>query len=254
MGRNSLDTFQRGRFLSRSLLFLACLNPFFLFAQESAQVVDRVAAVVNNDPIMLSDLRWLILYRGLREPEGEQERAEFYASILDQLIDQKLIAAEALQTPGIEVGPGAVAEQVAVYRKRFKTDQEFQLQLRRMKMSEDDLNELIHRQLAVLRFVKIRFEPFIIVLPDQIEVYYKEELLTQLAEGAAVPSLELVQEQIRQILTLTRVNQEIDNWVQGARSKARVEVLLSREPRLSPNLPPGLDTELEMRPVKPPGG
>ena len=108
-----------------------------------------------------------------------------------------------------------------------------------MEMTESTLRDLIRRELTVWRFVQTRFEPFIIVMPAQIQKYYDEILVPELAQtGAPLPALELVREQIREILILEKTNQEMDRWVKNMRGKAQVSVLLFRAtPSLSQSPP-----------------
>jgi hypothetical protein len=187
----------------------------------------------------------------LKVPEDAAGRDQLYRETLEQLIDQKLIASEALRTPGIKVTRAAVELQVSAYRKQFSSEEEFLQRLDEMEMARRDLEELIQRQLAVLSFVKVRFEPFIIVVPEQIQAYYEEELVREL-EGteSTPPPLELVEEQIRQILTIEGTNREMDNWVQSARRKARIELLLFREPSQSPNVPKESLGDMQLQPVE----
>ena len=115
---------------------------------------------------------------------------------------------------------------------------------------------MFDRRGVVVAIVKVRFEPLIIVVPEQITDYYESELVAKLeADGNPVPPLELVEEQIRQILTIEGTNSEMDNWVQNERRKARVEVLLFRTPPLSPNVPQDATRRIELHPIeeKPPG-
>ena len=119
-----------------------------------------------------------------------------------------------------------------------------------MEMTESALRDLIRRELTVWRFVQTRFEPFIIVMPPQIQEYYDQILVPELAQtGAPRPTLELVREQIREILILEKTNQEMDRWVKNMRGKAQVSVLLFRATPSSPNLPQELLTEWELQPV-----
>lgn len=216
----------------------------------TSKVVDRVAAVVNGEVITLSDLRWLMYYRGLAEPEDSGQRRSFLEGLLQQLIEQKLIAAEALQTPGIQISDEQVSERMQAYRGRFQSEDEFQKYLHETDMAVSDLQELIRRQLAVVTFVKVRFEPFIIILPDQIRDYYNNVLLPELEEtGQQVPPLSLVEEQIRDILTIARVNQEMDSWVRNTLRKASVDVLLFDEGPVSTNLPESQRLDTTMEPV-----
>ncbi len=236
----------------RSLVRLGLVLLLFgkLNAAPAQALVDRVAAVVNNEIVTLSDLRWLISYKGFPEPEDGEKRRALYESVLGQLIDQKLIAAEALQTPGIQISDEQVRERLDEYKARFEAEAEFQAHLQKIQMTEEELSELVYRQLAVLMFVKVRFEPFVIILPDQIERYYRQTLVPELQQsGQEAPPVSLFDEQIRQILTVTRVNQEVDIWVESARRKAEVIILLFDKEAVSSNLPGELRKELKLEPV-----
>ena len=124
------------------------------------------------------------------------------SKVLTQLIDQKLVAQEVKQTLIIRASDREVQAQLQAYRNRFSSDREFQERLEQMEMGLDELTDLVRRQLAVPKFVKLRFEPFVVVLPDQIGRYYEEEFVPRLKQqGLPLPSLPLVEEQIREILT-----------------------------------------------------
>lgn len=119
-----------------------------------------------------------------------------------------------------------------------------------MEMTESTLRDLIRRELTVWKFVQTRFEPFIIVMPAQIQKYYDEILVPELAQtGSPLPALELVREQIREILILEKTNQEMDRWVSNMRGKAQVSILLFRATPSSPNLPQELLTDWELQPI-----
>ncbi len=216
-----------------------------------ADVVDQIAAVVDEEVITFSDLQWLIDFRGFDVPDDPQQRRDFYLSILDQVIDQKLIAMEAEQTPIITITDQDVEAQIAAYKKRFASEEEFRKKLAEMQMSLYEFHQLIRRQLAVNEFIEKRFKPFIIVLPNDIEQYYREQFLPKLKElNQPIPALEVVEESIRQILTEQRTNEELERWLRTARRRARVTNLLFQENKFAPNLPPGLakDTKLQKVP------
>ena len=223
---------------------------FFSTLAIRGEVVDQVAALVEGEVISLSEVRKLVQYKGWEVPEEPQKRRDLYLTVLDQIINQKLISRQAQQTPGIGISQEEVDIQLQAYQRRFSSQVQFQENLKSMEMTESDLREVIQRELAVWKFVQNRFEPFIILLPQQIQKYYDETLVPQLREtGAPLPALELVQEQIREILILERTNQEMDRWVRNTRRKAQVKVLLFREPPYSPNLPQELLKEWELQPV-----
>lgn len=190
-------------------------------------MVDRVAAVVNDDVITLSDLRWTIGYKRIPLPDAPEPRRELLQDTLDQLIEQRLIAEDAAATPGLSVSQQEIQERLEAYRKQFADDAAFEAHLEELGMSHTDLRDLIGRQLTVLKFVKLRFEPFVVVLPDQIQTFYEEEFLPKLGvPPEQAPPLELVQEQIRQILQVEMTTEDLDDWMTNARRRASIRVLL----------------------------
>ncbi len=224
----------------------------FLFFPVSVwgEVVDQVAALVEGEVITLSEVQQLVQYKGWQISEKPDERRNLYLTVLDQIIDQKLISREAQQTPGIQISQDDVDQQLQAYRRRFSSQDEFQDKLESMEMTESTLRDLIRRELTVWRFVQTRFEPFTIVMPPQIQEYYDEILVPELAQTSApLPALALVREQIREILILEKTNQEMDRWVKNMRDKAQVSILLFRATPSSPNLPQELLTEWELQPV-----
>ena len=212
---------------------IAGLNP------AHAEITDRVAALVGGEVITLSDVRWLVQFRGQTLPPDPARRKPAYSAALNQLIEETLIAREAQNTPGAEILHGEIETRVEVYRQRFRSEELFQEKLRSMGMSPASLRAMIRRQLAVQKFVRVRIQPFAIVLPQDIETYYRERFLPTVRGGPA-PPLELLQNQIQEIVELRKTNQELERWVTRARQRTAVEVLLFREPPQSSNLPKSL--------------
>ena len=214
------------------------------------EVVDQVAALVEGEVVTFSEIQQLVQYKGWQMSEEPDERRDLYLTVLDQIINQKLISREALHTPGIQISQEDVDRQLQAYQRRFSSRDQFKGKLESMEMTESSLRNLIRRELTVWRFVQTRFEPFIIVMPPQIQEYYDQILVPELAQtGAPLPTLELVREQIREILILEKTNQEMDRWVKNMRGKAQVSVLFFRATPSSPNLPQELLTEWELQPV-----
>ncbi len=80
------------RLMNTTVLFFAgasCLQ-----ASAIAEVADRIVAVVGNEPIFKSDIDNRVLMARIQYPELAQDKG-VYRSILDGLIDQKIILAKA---------------------------------------------------------------------------------------------------------------------------------------------------------------
>ena len=225
------------------LILALCMSP----TAVCGEIVDRVIAVVDDQVITLTDLHWFIRWRGFQVPEDEQGRESFLRDVLNQLINQRLVVKESAKTPFAAAARTEVDDFFNRYLEQFPTQQDFQSRLNDLGMGESDIRAIIRRQIAVNKFIQYRFEPFVIVLPDDIQDYYENEFVPELArDSQPVPPLSLVQETIRQILSVRRTTDRLENWLQSARSRAQIREMLSRSPLEMPNLPPEFKNGIEM--------
>ena len=96
--------------------------------------------------------------------------------------------------------------------------------MRRLGLQEDELHSHIRLRASTLRFVNLRFRPFVTITEAEIQTYYKEELTPPLIKaGAPVPAIGEVSSQITQLLTEQKVNAALEKWIQDVRSHARIE-------------------------------
>jgi hypothetical protein len=234
----------RSSFLAAALVFFGSLSTAI-----SARIVDQIAAVLEDEVITLTDLNWFLQDRNVPVPDDFERRKTFLLEVLNQIIDQRLISREAEQTPFIQVAPEEI-DAFIESRRRFESEQEFQQQLEQMGMSVHDFRETVYRRIAVNKFIQLRFEPFIIVLPDEIEEYYEQVYVPEReANNEPVPPLSLVEESLRRVISMQKTDRELDRWLLNARRKQRVEILLFREPTQSPNLPPELLGEIFLKAI-----
>lgn len=227
----------RSPVLSRGCLCLFLLAGLLTtsFAQEE---IDRIVATIDDEPITASDLRWHIRYRGFQVPSPPEERDALLRDILDQLINQRLIVKESSKTPFIQVTEAELQQFLEAYLQRFSSQTAYQEQLKELGMHESDFRDALYRQIVVNKFIELRFEPFIIVMPDEIVTYYREEYVPQLQDlQQLIPPLGVVEETIRQILTVQRTTEQLERWLDNTRQRARVNILLFRSPPTLPNIP-----------------
>ncbi|KAB2963700.1 MAG: hypothetical protein F9K16_06100 [Thermoanaerobaculia bacterium] len=203
-------------------------------AAEGPVLVERVVAVVDEDPLLLSDVeRVLGLRLVARQPE--ESDAALRRRVLDGLIEQRLRLHE-IGRFGFEDAPlEEVDRQFAALRERFPDEAGFAAELARLGLDEDGVRQLLARQLAVLGYVEERLGPRVFVGVEEIRRHYDEVLRPELeAAGAAVPPLEEVREQIRAVLREGRLNEEIERWTAELRREADVVDLLDAPQRPLP--------------------
>jgi hypothetical protein len=204
---------------------------------EEAAVVDRVLAVVDDDPILASDVE-RVLALGLYEPPEEELGDEALRRyILDGLIDQRLRFHEVDRFGFGQVPVVEIEAAVARIRRRFDSPEAFRRRLAEVGLDEQGLGLLVARQLMILAYVDERLGARIFVDLEDVQEFYDEELVPALA-GEEPPPIASVREQIRSILRERRLLQEIGSWTEELRNRA--DVVINLEPR--DELPPVVET------------
>lgn len=208
------------------LLLIWISSPVSVEAQEPLgenQLEDRVLAVVDEDPVLESDLERLTAL-GLVAPEPGEGQDAFRRRLLDALIEQRL-RFHAIERFGFEEIPvQAVEGQVAEIKARFEDDAAFRDELARLGLDQQALRQLLTRQLMVLTYTEERLGPRIFVRDEDISAYYRNVLVPGLGPGTDVPPLETVREDIRRVLREQRLNEEIRTWTDELREEADIRI------------------------------
>lgn len=221
------------RFLSALLFLCATL----VQAQETV-LADRVVAVVDDDPILWSDVVGSIRLGLVSRQEGEDDQS-LERRTLDTLIEMRLRSHEIDRFGVHDLPIDEVEQQYRQVRARFPDEQSFNAELTELGLTPEQVKEVLARQMMVMVFVEQRLGPRVFVSLDEIRDYYEEVLVPELTrQGEPIPELGEVREQIRAVLREERLNQEIDEWTQDLFFEADISDLLETEPR---ELPPVID-------------
>jgi peptidyl-prolyl cis-trans isomerase SurA len=189
---------------------------------------DRVLAVVDEDPILASDLDRAIFVGQQHPNPGETDKA-FRRRVLDDLIAQRLRFHEIDRFGLQQVPVDQIEKQVAQVRAAYKDEASFRKKLTEAGLDEAALRQMMARQLEVLAFVDERLGPQVFVGLDDIAAYYRNVLTPQLQkQRLPVPPLDDVREQIRDVLRQQRLAEEIDRWTEELRRKANILVYFDK--------------------------
>jgi len=193
-------------------------------------LADRIVAVVDDDPILASDLHRAVAF-GLVEQLGSEEDEAFRARVLERLIEEKLRFHEIDRYGFQEVPLDEVNRSFAEVKDLFANERAFADKLEELGLTEERVKELLARRLLVLVFVEERLGPRVFVSVDSIEEYYRQTLVpTMRQRGNPVPELGEVREQIRDVLRQERLNEEIENWTRELELRADIVNHLDERP------------------------
>jgi len=215
---------RRSRRRAATVLALALLAAGVSRAQE---VIDRIVARIDNDVLLLSDVRLLSAYQLLVDGRSESD-----AEILDRLIDQWIVRSEAnaARTPppndaDIERGLGRL-------RQAFDSGQEYESRRKLSGLSEADIRRITADQVFLNNYLDSRFRPTVQVDEPAIREFYERTVVPRAqARGTAPPTLEAARDFIQEALVQRGINQQADLWLKESHARLRVTKMLEEAGR-----------------------
>lgn len=171
----------------RAMIVLLCGGAVlagFPSAAPAAELLERVVAVVDEEPILLSEVSaaFQIAAKGLGIDLGDTAMVRrLRDQVLEQQIDQRVLFLEAEQRE-IPVDAAeiiaAVDEAIARNREEIGSEQLFQLQLEREGLTEEGLRQRYAEQakleLLASRLVRMELGGEITVSSAEVRAYYQE--------------------------------------------------------------------------------
>lgn len=221
-----------GRLTVRVIIFAL----FFvaLTSETRAQeIVDKTVATVSDNVktelITYSDLLWQLALEPdvpIRPPNSaDLNRA------LQTLINQRLIALEAERLPSLAPKDEEVKAEIKRVLDSFPSNGEFENRLRVVgfeSVNDDDFEKIMRQRLAIDKYLDFRFRSFVIITPEDEAKYYRDVFIPDFRKrnpGVLVPSLDESRARINGILTETKIESDIEKYLDDAKRRAVVEVL-----------------------------
>ena len=193
-----------------------------------AEIIDRIAAIVDTQVVTLSQVNQVVEIR-LIARRGDETDEAYRRRVLDLIIAHILRYRDVERFGAQDVSRDAIESLYRQIIERFPSQEEFERTLARVEMTPEDLQALIRRQLQVQAYIEERFAPLIFVPIEEIEAYYREVFAPQRRErGLTVPSLAEATEEIRSLVRAGRLETEIQRWTEQLRARANVDVFVYR--------------------------
>jgi parvulin-like peptidyl-prolyl isomerase len=218
VAQTSGRSFVCGRALASGYLLalLICAAAAPLPAQD---VIDRIVARVENDLVLLSDVRALGRYQQLVDGKAESE-----AQLLDRLIDQWIVRNEADTAQFPRPSEADIAIGVDRVQKSFTSTSEYETRKAQIGLTDPDIKSMVASQLYLSNYLDSRFRPSAKVESKDVEEFYEKAVVPR-AQGRnqAAPSLEDAREYIHEALIQRSINEQADRWLSESRGRLRVE-------------------------------
>lgn len=202
----------RFRHLPIALCLVAALN-----GGTSAEVIDRILAVVNGSIVTLSDVHAATRF-GLAGAGSAQ------TAVLDQLIDRRLMVAEVDRYGPGEPPPARIDAAVAATRARFDSDAAFESALRETGLSAAELRRQHRDALRVEAYIEQRFGSLMQPAEEDILAYYRANE-AKFTRGGTLRRYEEARGEALAALSAERRTEAIREWIAGLRRRADIVVV-----------------------------
>jgi hypothetical protein len=194
----------------------------------SAEVIDRIVATVNGEPILQSDWDIALRYEAFVDQRPLDLSVTATRAALERLIDQELLRQQIRTFHLKPISTEEVQQRVREIRQQTPgaaTDAAWQAELNRYGLNEAELSARVADQLEITRFVNLRLRPTVRLDRASIEAYYRDKLLPQLRQkGAADVPLPQVTRQIEEILSQERMDTMLSEWLRDLRQQSEIKI------------------------------
>jgi len=205
----------------RALLFLVVLA-IAMGTPAAQEIVDRIAVKIENDVILLSDVRTLSRYQLFLDGKSETD-----AQILERLIDQWIVRTEAEVSRFPHPADAEVERGVERVKKSFSSLEEYEARKKQSGLSDAEIWTMVSTQLYLSNYLDSRFRPGVQIDPKTIEDFYEKSIVPRAkAKGQEPPPLEEARDYIQEALVQRGINDQADQWLIESKARLHIEKLL----------------------------
>lgn len=198
-------------------VFLGCASG--AAGQGGSEVVDCVAARVNDEILTLTDIR-IIQAFGLGSEKAFQPASMDLRACLEAAIHRQVVLA--LVPVNIPILDKEIEEMRQSLRRKFKGN-EWERQLREFGLEEGDLDPYLKQILHYEKIIDLRFSQTVEVSLGEIESYYQSVYRPQ-QEARGEQPLPLVQviDDLESRIRREKTEKRVLLWIQSLRQQADV--------------------------------
>jgi hypothetical protein len=192
-------------------------------AGRAQEVIDRIVARVENDVILLSDVRQLAEYQIFLDGKAESD-----TQILERLIDQWIVRTEAAAARFPQPSDQDVQRSLARLKRSFSSPEAFEERKKQSGLSDEEILRQLKSQLYLSNYLDSRFRASIQIDDNAVAEFYQDRVVPRAeSRGQTPPTLEAAHDFIQEALVQRAINEQADKWLKESRSRVRVENLLN---------------------------
>lgn len=203
-------------------VLLLSLSVAIAAGMAAQEIVDRIVARVENDIILLSDIRALSRYQQFLDGKSETD-----ARILDRLIDQWIVRTEANASRFLQPSDADIDRELERVQKSFASREEFEARRKQIGLSVAQIRDMVATQLYLSNYLDSRFRPGVQIDPKTIDDFYEKSVVPRAkARGQEPPPLDTARDFIQEALVQRGINDQADQWLIESKARLHIEKFL----------------------------
>jgi len=208
----------------RATVLLAATVTTGLHGQE---LIDRIAARVDTDIILLSDVRMLAKYQSFLDEKSQSD-----SEILDHLIDQWIVRNEAKAALFPQPSDADVQRSLDRLKRSFSSPEEFAEREKQAGLTDEDVQRMLRSQLYLSNYLDSRFRASIQIDEKDVKNFYETRVIPRAkSRGRTPPTLDDARGFIQEALVQRAINEQADRWLKESRTRVHVEKMLDEGAR-----------------------
>jgi hypothetical protein len=189
------------------------------------QVVDRIVARVENDIILLSEVRQLGRYQLFLDGKSQSDD-----EILNRLIDQWIVRSEASVARFPQPSDEDVNRSIERLKRSFASPEEYESRKKQSGLTDEEIRQFIRAKIYLSNYLESRFRPTIQIDDNEIAEFYRTNVLPRAeSRGQTPPTLENARDFIQEALVQRAINEQANRWLTESRSRVRIEDMLNEK-------------------------
>ncbi|HET9805099.1 MAG TPA: hypothetical protein VFP96_17800 [Candidatus Acidoferrum sp.] len=192
-------------------------------ATSAQQTIDRIAARVDEEIVLQSDVEQLARYQLLVDGKAESD-----SQILDRLIDQWIVKKEAEASRFPAASDADVERGMQRLLRSFAKKEDFDAQRAKVGLSDEDVRQIVAAQAYLSNYLDSRFRPTVQVEEKAIQDFYDKAVVPRAkARGQEPPTFDAARDVIQEVLIQQGINEQADKWLKESRTRLSITKYLT---------------------------
>lgn len=214
--------------MKRLLHIAICIVLVAPVASLAGEVIDGVIATVNRKPVLQSDWDDAVRFEAFmqQKPLSRVTEAE-RVSALQRLIDRQLLATQMIDPNYLAPSREEVRTDLAKLRAQIpaaNNDLGWEKLMAAYGFSQREIEANVRLEMQMMNFIEVRLRPNVHVQPEEVEAYYRKQVLPDLERaGGKVVTLQEIEPKIRELLVQQHMDELLDAWLHNLRQQAQIQ-------------------------------